>query len=300
MTMKKNIFLLVSIGVFFVTIIGCSELQTDITPPVKVTIHESGILNPGSPNFHGKLVKNFTWDLKQCQSCHAVNYTGGTAGKTCLGSGCHTSPKGPEECNTCHGDFTDPNRVSPPRDLSGSASTSSRGVGAHLIHLKDNVLGKKVECAECHKIPVNFSDMGHVDTDLPAEIIFADSLAGYKTPADKKPSYSASTISCSNTYCHGNFTFYRDSAATARRYAYTSDKMVGANRTVKWNKVDGSEIACGTCHGKTANPNDPSPEGHLSSSLTACVFCHAGVVDNTGKIIDKTKHINGKVNALGD
>ena len=299
MTMKKNIFLLVSIGVFFVTIIGCSELQTDITPPEKIYIHESGILNPGSANFHGKLVKNTMWDLKQCQSCHAVNYTGGTTGKTCLSSGCHTSSKGPEECNTCHGDFSNKDRIEPPRDLSGGIVDTLRGVGAHSKHLRNNVLGNIVECAECHKIPVKYFDAGHVDTDLPAEIIFGK-LASITTAADKKPSYSASTISCSNTYCHGNFTFYRDSAATARRYAYTSDKMVGANRTVKWNKVDGSEIACGTCHGKAANPNDPSPEGHLSSSLTACVFCHAGVVDNTGKIIDKTKHINGKVNAFGD
>lgn len=299
MTLKKNILLLVSIGCFFVSTIGCSELQTHITAPSRITIHEKGILNPESPNFHGNLVRKANWDLKQCQRCHGANYAGGMTEKSCLSSGCHTGANGPEECNTCHGDFSNKHRIAPPTDLSGGFADSLRGVGAHSKHLMDNVLGNKVECAECHKVPVKYFDVGHVDTDLPAEIIFGR-LASLTTAADKKPTYSALTISCSNTYCHGNFTFYRDSAAPERRFAYTSDKMVGANRTVKWNKVDGSEIVCGSCHGKAANPNDPSPEGHIPSSLTACASCHAGVVDRTGKIIDKTKHIDGKVNVFGN
>ncbi len=69
--------------------------------------------------------------------------------------------------------------------------------------------------------------------------------------------------------------------------------MVGNNFSAKWNQVDGSQAECGSCHGLP-------PTGHQASTLTACVNCHIGVVDNQGNIIDKTKHINGVKNVFGN
>lgn len=262
-----------------------------------ISVHRVGIIDNTSPNFHAKYIKSLKWNLDGCKECHGVDYAGGLSSTTCGSSGCHIYPDGPEACNTCHGDFSNPERIAPPRDLSGNTLSSEKGVGAHSSHLYENSLSKNIVCGECHKVPAKFSDSGHIDSDLPAEVIFADSLAGYKTPSDKKPNYNSVNITCANTYCHGNFTFNRDDALPLRRSYYTTDKMEGNNKTVIWNKVDNTEAACGTCH-------DNPPKGHIGYgiiSITDCgVTCHSGIVDNTGKIIDKTKHINGRANAFGD
>jgi predicted CxxxxCH...CXXCH cytochrome family protein len=104
--------------------------------------------------------------------------------------------------------------------------------------------------------------------------------------------YDPSTAKCSNVYCHGNFEFFRDSAEVTNQFAYTADKMTGINKTVDWTKVDQNEAECGSCHGLP-------PEGHIAAPLSACYQCHQGVVDQSGNIIDRTKHINGEKNARG-
>ncbi|MDP4196679.1 MAG: hypothetical protein Q8940_16615, partial [Bacteroidota bacterium] len=74
---------------------------------------------------------------------------------------------------------------------------------------------------------------------------------------------------------------------------------VGANFSPKWTQVDGSQAACGTCHGLP-------PKGHIgypnNLPVTACgnSGCHSGVVDINGNIIDKNKHINGAINVRGN
>jgi len=75
--------------------------------------------------------------------------------------------------------------------------------------------------------------------------------------------------------------------------------MSGSNFSPVWN-AGGQQAACGTCHGSVTSQG-PSivPKGHNFSEIIGCAGCHTGVVDNTGKIIDKTKHINGKINVFG-
>lgn len=251
-----------------------------------ISVHKGGILNPGSPAFHGKYIsENFNWDMRTCGSCHGTNYAGGMASPTCLS--CHTASRGPEQCNTCHGDFTDTTRIAPPRALNGSIETTYRGVGAHEEHLYDRELSNNVRCGSCHNYPSGgVYAAGHLDNTPHAEI-------NLKGLAGTLGVYDANALTCANVYCHGNFTFYRDSAAAANRFAYTAATMTGLNKTVTWNKVGMDEAACGTCHGLP-------PAGHIASTLTACANCHIGVVDNTGKIIDKVKHVNGIPNVFGN
>ena len=67
--------------------------------------------------------------------------------------------------------------------------------------------------------------------------------------------------------------------------------MTGANESPGWTGGGGGG-ACASCH---ALP----PAGHMPFALSSCVNCHTGVVNGAGNIIDKTKHINGKVNVFG-
>lgn len=259
---------------------GCADLQSDINQPESISIHKDGITNPHSPDFHGNLIKENNWKMEQCQSCHGPKFSGLTA-PSCLT--CHTTPGGPEACNTCHGSFTNPVRIAPPRSINDSVLTTYKGVGAHSRHLYDNTLGKALLCSTCHIVPQTVYAAGHLDTDLPAEVGLKELALAHGAAAG---AYDAASGTCSNTYCHGNFTFYKDSAAAENQFVYTADKMEGLNKTVNWTKVDGSEDECGSCHGLP-------PVGHIQVPLTACASCHETVIDFTGKIIDKTKHING-------
>jgi hypothetical protein len=280
----RNSLILLLLGLF---IYSCADMRDNIntTAPV-LTVHKTGIIDPGSPNFHGNLVKQNGWSFAECIQCHSAQFTGGTTGQSCYQ--CHTEAAGPQACNTCHGDFSDSTRIAPPRDTNGGTSTSLVSVGAHSNHLYTNVLGRAVSCSNCHVVPKNFSDPGHIGQGL-ATVVFSG-LAD--TNVASNASFNPGTASCANTYCHGNFEFKKSDAVPTNQFAYIADKIVGNNFTPTWNIVDGSQDSCGTCHGIP-------PTGHLYAPITACYLCHEGVVDENGKIIDKDKHINGYKSARG-
>lgn len=257
-----------------------------------ITVHKTGIIDPNSSNFHGLFLKADSWNISKCSSCHGSNFAGGTQSPTCKTSGCHTSAQGPAACNTCHGDFNNPSQISPPKDLDGNTLTSFPGVGAHTKHLSAFANGISLACSECHTVPVDVNTDGHLGSDGKAEFsfgAFTNKLGG--------TSYDFGTNKCSNTYCHGNFEFKKSDASSVSQNQYTADKMVGNKRAPKWNVIDGSEVKCSSCHGKS--DTDPSPIGHVSYTIDQCVWCHSTVVDASGTIIDKTKHINGKANVFG-
>ncbi|HKK43819.1 MAG TPA: CxxxxCH/CxxCH domain-containing protein [Bacteroidales bacterium] len=277
--------LLILISIF---VGGCSDVRKDIstTAPV-VSAHKVGNLNVNSPDFHGNVVRLNNWSMKECQQCHSADYSGGNTGASCFK--CHTSAEGPEACNTCHGDFKDASKIAPPRDTKGNTANTADGVGAHQNHLYTNTLGKKVECSDCHVVPASLGATGHIDSPLPAEVNFSG-LAD--TNIATNATFDPATLTCSNVYCHGNFEFKKADADPTNQFAYTSDKMVGNNFSPVWNKVDGTQAKCGTCHGLP-------PTGHIQTPITACYLCHQGVVDEMGNIIDKDKHINGYKSARG-
>ncbi len=251
-----------------------------------INVHQDGILNPHSPDFHGKFIaSNLGWDSRECGTCHSSDYSGGIASPSCLN--CHTSENGPEACNTCHGDFSDPTKIAPPRALNGSLETTYAGVGAHNAHLYDNNLGSEIPCLTCHNISQSVYTAGHLGTDGKAEINFS----GLSNKGGVNPNYSFTNNTCSDTYCHGNFVFYKDSSNYA--FAYTAATMVGSNFSPKWNQADGTQAQCGSCHGLP-------PVGHTAAELNTCVNCHQGVINAQGEIIDPSKHINGVKNVFGN
>jgi len=288
--MKLNLlkyFLVLLVGLL---IWSCSKLNEPLPPTVEITTHKTGVLDPDSPDFHGNLVRENNWDLTLCQSCHSADYTGGITPQSCFD--CHTQSNGPEACNTCHGDFQDSTRIAPPEDTNKNTTTDFTGVGAHTTHLIDNDLGNFIECNTCHIVPDEYSDQGHTDTGLPAEITFGN-LAIHNIALN--PVYDYPTATCSGVYCHGNWAFLKDSSDN--QFIYVDTAIVGNAFSPVWNKVDGTQALCVTCH-------DLPPQGHQNAggdpNATTCSGCHIGIVDADGNIIDQTKHINGEKNVFGN
>src|SRR5512137_2921413 len=175
-------------------------------------------------------------------------------------------------CNGCHGDATSP---APPRGLGGTTSTTDVGVGAHRSHLNGGSIRGPVQCTECHIVPATIDAPGHLGAP-PADVTFGP-LAQSKGAA---PTWSNPQATCSNVYCHGS-------------------TLAGGSLTAPvWTRVDGTQAACGTCHG--APP--PVSSGHpaVTGGLTACATCHPGTVKPDGTIdVAGGLHIDGKVDVSG-
>ncbi len=241
--------------------------------------HPKGFADMNSANFHESFIsENLQWDILACQKCHGTDYAGdGFEQKNCLT--CHTQTDGPEACNTCHGSDTNP---APPRDLEKNISTSARGVGAHQIHLTGDTWSTvTMRCSSCHSVPENYSDAGHIDANLPAEVIF-DTLATFR--GKENPVWDRSDVSCNNVYCHGAFTLKKSESNNA--WGYADSVITGNQPKMIWNAVGSGQAVCGSCH---ALP----PQGHIPQET--CNTCHGRVVDADFNIIDKSLHINGKI-----
>jgi len=224
-----------------------------------------------SPNYHAAFLRNNNFNLAQCQTCHGAQYNGkGVAVKSCLS--CHNKQNGPENCTTCHGTLN----AAPPKDVAGNSSPTVRGVGAHEKHLTSS-LGVSVPCQHCHTVPKRFADVGHIDNSPHAEVKFDTTSVLFRSNAV----YDAANVSCTNTYCHGNFN--------------------GGNQnvTMTWTDTMSTATACGTCHGdvtKATLAEKAFPKsGHIPIGDNACVPCHASVINAGMAIINPAKHINGVV-----
>ena len=245
-------------------------------------------------NSHIPFIKTNGYDLNSCKSCHGQNYAETKVNNSCLT--CHTKQGGPEACTTCHGDangdVANLLTAAPPRGLDGETDPSSPAVGSHKAHFDyfNNFTATAI-CQECHTVPANFSAASHIDADARAEAPLAGALAAMRTEGGNRiPAglYDTNANTCGNTYCHGNWGLVK--SQSANDFIFTADKIEGNNTSPKW--TDPSTAACGTCHGLP-------PTGHQPFDLDVCYICHGDVVDFNGIIIDKTKHVNGKVNLLG-
>jgi hypothetical protein len=246
--------------------------------------HAAGWIQGSSDKFHGQYIAADNWDLTACQSCHGADYSGAETLSSCLT--CHAGSQGPESCNTCHGNFATEMPLSnwaPPEDLSGDVNTNAVGVGAHQQHLVDSTwtVAYTKDCSLCHIMPWSFNDPTHIDDTPGAEIQFGivATDSGNVTPV-----WNSTSATCENVYCHGNFVLRKDESAND--WGYVDSLIVGNNPTMVWNQVGTDQAACGTCHGLP-------PTGHVNS--TVCSNCHGSVVDADNNIIDKTKHINAKI-----
>lgn len=251
-----------------------------------VTVHKAGINNPSNDAFHGKFINANGWELANCESCHGSEYQGSAYSPSCATSGCHTQPAGPKACNTCHGDFDNPNLLAPPQDLEGNTEYTALGVGAHQKHLFGvETAGSNLTCSNCHRFPSSYGAPEHIDADGRAEVMLAGELVDLSPTT---PLYDTGTGTCMNTYCHGNFVFKK--SESQYEFVYTAEEMVGNNPMVSW--TGGPKAGtCGTCH-------DLPPKGHQEFKVTECYNCHGSVIDEFVRIIDPDKHIDGKVNAF--
>jgi predicted CxxxxCH...CXXCH cytochrome family protein len=242
---------------------------------------------------HDDFIKSVNYDITSCQPCHGQNYGETKIDNSCLT--CHTKPGGPEACNTCHGnlsgDAADLKNVAPPKGLDGETSPTTPAVGAHQAHfLYFADLATATVCEQCHDLPQNFAAAGHLGADNRADTVFKGALATAKTEGGARAPnivYSAANNTCANSYCHGNWGLLKSQSRYP--FIYTEEKIEGATASPKW--TDPATVACGSCHGLP-------PIGHDPFDLTTCSICHPTVMDATGKIIDKAKHVNGQVNVF--
>lgn len=293
MKMRNKYFIIISVLLSVLFLFNCSEVKDDISQPEELEgVHPDGFGKIGSDNFHSYKIQSANWDMTNCQKCHAADFSGGTAGVSCLD--CHTGNAGPEACNTCHGVFADESKIAPPTDLSNNYETSAKGVGAHVAHVYENELSLIISCNECH--PSNESGSvdfvkTHID-GLPAEMKFGEIASSGLSD----PNYN-SDLSCSNTYCHGNFSFSIDDSEN--QYAYADSVIIGNNFSPIWNIVDDTQAACGTCHGRTNEQGEiisPTPQGHFGDfPAENCVLCHTTAFNEDGTL-NKSIHMNGEKN----
>lgn len=247
--------------------------------------HPSGFITVESPEFHGAFIKNQQgWRLEPCQACHGTDYSGGRIEVSCRT--CHTSPAGPEACNTCHGSEEN---FAPPEDLDHNTSPTAIGVGAHQIHVAEtDKTNPYTNCSVCHIPVLDYSDPHHIDDTPFAEVVF-DTLAS--NHGKLNPIWNRNSVTCSSVYCHGHFEFKKSESANT--WAYVDSVIVGLQTTPIWTEVDHEGEECEMCHSLP-------PTGHINADYdkTSCATCHTRVVDNTGTIIDKSLHINGKADVF--
>lgn len=228
-----------------------------------------------------------------CDGCHGYPPTGAhPAANAC--HLCHRQVAGPNKkilkpslhingkvevsasggCSACHGSSAN---AAPPMDTAGNSATSARGVGAHQRHVVTSDRHTALDCAACHVKPKAVGDKGHMDSALPAELVFGALARGdLRTPkAGFKPQWDSAKLSCKSVYCH--------------------DLDGGKTPAPSWTAA--GKLACDSCHG--APPAKAlSGATHPKATLTTCHTCHKGVVDSAGKIIDKSKHVNGVTDFL--
>jgi predicted CxxxxCH...CXXCH cytochrome family protein len=172
-----------------------------------------------------------------------------------------------EACTSCHGGHN----AAPPRDVAGDTRTSAAGVGAHQTHVLGTSSSRAVLCGECHLVPKAVLDSGHVDSALPAEVIFSGAALAYGA----SPTYSNGR--CQNTACHG--ATFPDGNASG-----------GTNTAPIWTKVDGTEASCGSCHGLPPPP--PHPYLQLNP---VCSACHQDIAPDNKTFVRPELHADGIV-----
>lgn len=212
-----------------VSLMGCSELREREDPGN--TVHEDGILDPASDDFHGQLLRDVSYNYDTCRSCHGDDFSGGISGSSCLD--CHE--EGPDACVTCHRD-------------------ELRGIGSHDVHI-GRFMGELDfrDCVDCHLTPTAYDDVDHIllaDGTVdppPAEVTFGD-LAATDPPGGNRtgdPSYDYSTGSCAQVYCHGDV--FDDSNASL------TEPVWGGT----------GQAFCGSCHGV-------APSTHAQNTCSHC------------------------------
>jgi predicted CxxxxCH...CXXCH cytochrome family protein len=217
-----------------------------------------------------------------CNQCHPS--TVNVNGTINVATGAHVNglPNVAAGCTACHGTagrvvpVGNPNALLPSAPPVAPPGSPASVVGTHLLHLTDSTIRAAVNCNECHVVPGNADH----SVQFPTVIVFSPGTLA--TTQGAAPSYNGTTLSCSATYCHGNFTFGGVSGNSAA--------------TPAWNATP--TLSCTGCHGMP-------PVGHptLTGTVTAatCNQCHPATVLSSGAIdVAGGKHMNGASDVTGN
>ncbi len=266
--------------------LACHDVSTHAVGSGAVVLvpHVSGWMDQTSADFHAVSANR---GLANCKQCHAADLTGGVTGFSC--GQCHDQRdtsgnvvSWKTNCVMCHGG-TDNRSGAPPRAIWGYAADAVR-VGAHGAHVTGSGQAPPFDCSVCHVKPADALATDHIDEATTGNAPLATITFGGMAVlglAGITPTWDRTSATCSNTYCHG---------ATLSGGALTSPK---------WTKLDGSQAACGTCHGI---PPLTSPHSTVTGGTSACNGCHSATVDPHGDIIPVSaggKHIDGAIEATG-
>ncbi len=250
---------------------SCSNNRIPTALPSTHTIQWMDTL---SVNFHGNFVLND--GTGGCVKCHGHDYTGGSVNVSCVD--CHL--KRTNMCTRCHGgyDLNDKSGA-PPYGLRKEISDTTRAVGAHTIHLNGSALAGPQPCSSCHAVPAFVSDSVHFGFAPNSRNRVIDSIAkitwGGFSNRNGNAAWNRSTLTCTFTYCHGNFT------------------GGDTNNTPVWNVKN--RDTCGTCHDIGSNPSRLGGNHlfHVAAASFRCRDCHAGTVDSNLNIVTPALHIDG-------
>ncbi len=208
--------------------------------------------------------------MTNCSMCHAEVV--GSDNRTIVEKDLHVNGSVEvsfdDACNACHGG-TNP---APPLDVEGNRRTTFAGVGAHQTHVLGTERSRPVPCGECHVVPDDVFDPGHMDTDRPAEVVFSGAALAFGAT----PSYVAGT--CAGTSCHGAAVGDPD----------VDEDSGGTITTPTWARVGEGEAACGACHGLPPPPPHPLP-------TYPCHQCHMNIDTDDTTFVRPDLHVDGVV-----
>lgn len=164
--------------------------------------------------------------------------------------------------SSCHGAGSN---NAPPKSISGITDTSFVGVGAHQQHVVGSTWHRPVTCADCHMLPAAVDSPGHIDGDNKAELTFG-SVAGAGS------TWNGTTCTVG---CHGN-------------------AAIGAAIPApQWTKVDGTQSACGSCHGTAGTGMSAEHRRHIVNENMDCTECHAEVIGLGRAFVNAARHVDG-------
>lgn len=83
--MKSKFYIIFSLLGSLMLYFSCVE-QKD---PLSISTHPDGWNNVQSDKFHGKMVLESYSNAVNCQSCHGIDYSGGSSNVSCSAEGCH-------------------------------------------------------------------------------------------------------------------------------------------------------------------------------------------------------------------
>lgn len=218
--------------------------------------HAASWMDPASAGHHAPAANS---DIASCQGCHgaALDGVGGSSGiacATCHGATWRTN------CTMCHGGG-DTQTGAPPRATWGNAGDPAR-VGAHTAHVAaTHALSRPVACGACHLTPADALSPGHLD-QATATVTFG----GLATQDGATPTWSRAALTCAGAYCHG------------------ATLSGGGQTTPLWTLADGTQRACGSCHGS------PPPAPHPANA--SCDRCHPGY---TAASVTQATHVDGRL-----